>query len=85
MVVKYLRENIAQERCTKKGIYACLAGIAGSRAQRSAAVKPRLPTLPIHKQINKAQINNPKTCGNAQPEMLCQVNAAKQIIKRSSI
>ena len=24
MVVKYLTENIGQERCTKKGIYACL-------------------------------------------------------------
>ena len=61
MVVKYLRENIGQEICSKKGIYACLAGIAGSRDQRSVAVKPRLPTLPIHKQNNKAQINNSKT------------------------
>ena len=55
MVVKYLRENIGQERCTKKGIYACLADVAGSRDQRGIDVEPRLPTLPIHKQINKAQ------------------------------
>ena len=58
MVAKYLRENIGQEICSKKGIYACLADIADSRDQRSGAVKPRLQTLPIHKQINKAQINN---------------------------
>ena len=54
----------------KKGIYACLADIADSRDQRSGAVKPRLQTLPIHKQINKAQINN-QTMWNAQTEMTC--------------
>ena len=48
-VVKYLRENIGQERCTKKWGYACLAGIADSRDQRFAVVEPRLPTLPKHK------------------------------------
>ena len=78
---KYLRENIGQERCTKKGIYGCLVGTADSRVQRSDVVEPHLPILPIHKQNNKAQINNQKTCGNAQPEMLCHVNATKQIIK----
>ena len=51
-------KNIGQERCTKKWIYAFLVGTAGSRDQRSAIVEPRLPTLPIHKQNNKAQINN---------------------------
>ena len=66
---KILGENIGQERCTKKGIYAWLAGIAGSRDQRSVAVKPRLPTLPIHKQINKAQINNQKHYDIAQTEV----------------
>ena len=58
---KYLRENIGQERCSKKGVYACLAGTADSRDQRSIVVEPRLPTVPIHKQDNKAQINNQKT------------------------
>ena len=58
MVVKYLGENIGQDRCTKKGIYAYLVSTADSRVQRSAVVEPRLPILPIHKQINKAQINN---------------------------
>ena len=52
---KIFGENIGQARCTKKWIYACLAGIAGSRDQRSVAVKPRLPILPIHKQNNKTQ------------------------------
>ena len=66
---KYLRENIGQERCSKKGIYACLVGTAGSRDQRGTAVEPRLPTLPIHKQDKKTQINNPKQYDNAQPEM----------------
>ena len=60
-VVKYLRENIGQERCTKKWDYACLAGIADSRDQRIALVEPRLPTLPKHKQDNKPQINNQET------------------------
>ena len=59
--IKYLRENIGQERCSKKGVYACLAGIASSRDQRSVAVEPRFPTQPIHKQNNKAPINNQKT------------------------
>ena len=59
-VVKYLRENIGQERCTKKWGYACLAGIADSRDQRFAVVEPQLPTLPKHKQYNKTQINNHK-------------------------
>jgi hypothetical protein len=52
-VGKYLGENIGQERCTKKGINACLAGNADSRNQRSAVLEPRLPTLPIHKQITR--------------------------------
>ena len=52
-VAKYLRENIGQERCTKKGIYACLVGTADSRDQRSAVVEPRLLTLLIYKQNNK--------------------------------
>ena len=81
MVVKYLRENIGQDRCTKKWIYACLVGTADSKVQRSAVVEPRLPILPIHKQNNKAQINNQKACDNAQSEMLCHLNATKQIIK----
>ena len=55
MVVKYLGENIGQERCRKKGIYACLADVAGSRDQRSTAVEPRLPTLPIHKPNKTSQ------------------------------
>ena len=80
MVVKIFEGNIGQERCTKKGIYACLVGTADCKGQRSAVVEPRLPILPIHKQNNKAQINDPKTCDNAQPEMLCHVNATKQII-----
>ena len=66
-VVKYLRENIGQERCTKKWGYACLAGIADSRDQRFVVVEPRLPTLPKHKQYNETQINNHKhfmTCKN---------------------
>ena len=58
---KYLRENIGQERCSKKGVYAFLAGTAGTRDQRSIVVEPRLPTLSIHKPNNKAQINNQKT------------------------
>ena len=58
---KYLGENIGQERCTKKWIYACLVSTADSRDQRSAVVEPRLPTLPIHKQNNKTQINNQRT------------------------
>ena len=58
---KYLGENIGQERCKKKGIYACLVDIADSRDQRSAVVEPRLPTLSIRKQNNKAQINNQRT------------------------
>ena len=57
-VVKYLRENIGQERCTKKWGYACLAGTADSRDQQAAVVDPRLPTLPKHKQYNKTEINN---------------------------
>ena len=52
-------------------------GIADSRGQRSDVVEPRLPILPIHKQNNKAQINNQNTCSNAQPEMPCHVNATK--------
>ena len=68
MVVKYLRENIGQERCTKKGIYACLVDTDGSRDQLGTAVEHRLPTLPIYKQINKAQINNQKHYDNAQSE-----------------
>ena len=39
-VVKYLRENIGQERCTKKWGYACLAGTADSRDQQAAVVDP---------------------------------------------
>ena len=58
---KYLGENIGQERCTKKWIYACLVSTANSRDQRSAVVEPRLPTPPIPKPNKKAQINNHRT------------------------
>ena len=71
MVVKYLRENIGQDRCTKKWIYACLVGTADSRGQRSGVAGPRFPILPIHQQHNKAQINNQQPSGNAQTEMTC--------------
>ena len=57
-VIKYLRENIGQERCTKKWGYACLAGIAGSWDQQAAVVDPRFLILPKHKQYNKTEINN---------------------------
>ena len=80
-MVKYLGKNTGQERCTKKWIYACLVSTADSRVQRSAVVVPRLPILPIHKQSNKAQINNQQPNDNAQTEMIRQVNATNQIIK----
>ena len=52
---KYLGENIGQERCTKKWGYACLAGTGSSRDQQAAAVDPRFPILPKHKQYNKTE------------------------------
>ena len=53
---KYLRENIGSERCSKKGIYACLAGIGGSSTVlRTAVVAPQFPVLLKRKQYNKKQ------------------------------
>ena len=37
----------------RSGNTSCLVGTAGSRDQCSAVLEPRLPTLPIHKQITR--------------------------------
>ena len=76
-VVKYLRENIGQERCIKKWGYACLAGTADSRDQQAAAVDPRLPTLPKHKQYNKTEINNHDHIMICTSRMIWHFNATK--------
>ena len=53
--IKYLRENIGSERCSKKGVYACL-GIGGSSiVLHSAVVALQLLVLPKRKQYNKKQ------------------------------
>ena len=48
--IKYLWENIGLERCSKKGIYACLGTEGSSTAHRSTGVAPQTPILPKCKQ-----------------------------------
>ena len=48
--IKYLEKNIGEERCSKKGVYACLGTEGSGTALRSTAVAPQLPILPKRKQ-----------------------------------
>ena len=57
MVVKYLRENIGQEVCTRKGIYACLVDVRGSRDRQSIVVALKLLDLSVHNN-NEKETNN---------------------------
>ena len=63
MVVKYLGENIGQERCTKKGIYACLVPAKVVEIRRRTLVALQLLDLPKHNNNGRNTINNRNTTG----------------------
>ena len=55
--IKYLWENKGLERCSKKGVYACLGTEGSGTALRSTAVAPQLPILPKRKQQQEEKNN----------------------------
>ena len=55
--IKYLWENIGLERCSKKGIYACLVKLTEVENVEEYAVALQLLDLPKHKQHRKGTIN----------------------------
>ena len=61
MVVKYLRENIGQEICSKKGIYACLVAAKVVEIRRRILVALQLLDLPKHNNNERNTINNKNT------------------------